>query len=63
MKKLHFVRLGQTDTNINGILSENIEAVLTEDGKAQAISAWKELKAKHQHIDLIVCSPHFSHSF
>lgn len=57
MKKLYFVRHGQTDTNIAGLLSGHIEAILTEEGRAQAIAAGKELKEKHQHIDLIICSP------
>lgn len=57
MKKLYFVRHGQTDTNIGGLLSGHIEAILTEDGKAQAIAAGKKLKEEHQRIDLIVCSP------
>ena len=57
MKTLYFIRHGQTDTNIAGLLSGHIEAILTDDGKAQASAAGKELKAKHQHIDLIICSP------
>jgi len=51
------VRHGQTDANINGLLSGHLEAVLTENGKTQAIAAGKELKAKHQIVDLIICSP------
>lgn len=57
MKKLYFVRHGQTDTNVQSLLSGHIEAELTEDGKAMAIATGKELKANHQHIDLIICSP------
>ena len=50
------MRHGQTDANINGLLSGHLEAVLTENGKTQAIAAGKELKAKHQIVDLIICS-------
>lgn len=57
MKKLYFVRHGQTDTNIAGLLSGHLEATLTDEGKAQATATGKELKEKHRHIDLIICSP------
>jgi broad specificity phosphatase PhoE len=57
MKKLYFVRHGQTDTNVKELLSGHIEAILTDEGKAQAVTAGKDLKTKHLNIDLIVCSP------
>jgi probable phosphoglycerate mutase len=56
MKKLYFVRHGQTDTNVKELLSGNIEAILTEDGKAQATATGKTLHQNHGHIDLIICS-------
>lgn len=57
MKKLYFVRHGQTDTNIKGLFSGHIEAKLTKEGKEQAVATGKELKTNHQRIDLIICSP------
>lgn len=58
MKKLYFVRHGQTDANAAHLWAGHLDAKLTADGKAGAIAAGKELKAKqHPHIDLIICSP------
>ncbi len=57
MKKLYFVRHGLSDHNTAGLFSGQIEAMLTEDGRAQAKAAGKQLEEKHLHIDLIVCSP------
>ncbi len=57
MKKLYFVRHGQSDHNTAGLFSGQIEAKLTEEGKLQAAATGKELKEKHQKINLIVCSP------
>lgn len=51
------MRHGQTDANAARLWAGHIDAVLTEDGKIGAIAAGKELKAKRQLIDLIICSP------
>ena len=58
MKRLFYVRHGETDMNVAGLLSGRIETPLTSKGIEQAKAAGKELKQKLLHIDLIVCSPY-----
>jgi len=58
MKRLFYVRHGETQMNVSGLLSGSTETPLTEKGKVQAKEAGKELKHKLPHIDLIVCSPY-----
>jgi broad specificity phosphatase PhoE len=57
MKRLYFVRHGQTDTNLAGLLSGDTEAILTDEGRALASATGKRLKAENIRINLIVCSP------
>ncbi len=56
MKKIYFVRHGETEANVAKILAGGeYESPLTENGKSQAQKAGKKLK--HKDIDVIVCSP------
>lgn len=58
MKKLFYVRHGETDMNVAGLLSGRIETSLTQKGIKQATAAGQELNQKPLHVDLIVCSPY-----
>ena len=58
MKKLFYVRHGETQMNVAGLLSGQIETQLTEKGIGQAKAAGLELKLKQSRVDLIVCSPY-----
>ncbi len=55
MKKLYFLRHGQTEMNVAGIYAGIIETPLTSEGKRQAKKAGRA--AKGLGIDLIVASP------
>lgn len=57
MKRLFFVRHGETDMNITNTLSGRVEAILTDNGRAQAKLSGASLKDKPVTIDYIVCSP------
>ncbi|MHB1865396.1 MAG: histidine phosphatase family protein [Candidatus Saccharimonadales bacterium] len=57
MKKLFYVRHGETDHNLLNIMSGQVEAAITENGRQQATQTGKAIKANLPHIDLIVCSP------
>jgi len=57
MKKLFYVRHGETEMNVAGIWSGRIETPLTKKGQQQAKQAGKSLKTKLPNIDLIICSP------
>jgi probable phosphoglycerate mutase len=57
MKRLFYVRHGETEMNVAGMWSGQIETPLTEKGRQQAKEAGKALKAKLPHVDLIICSP------
>ena len=58
MKKLFYVRHGETQMNVAGLLSGQIETQLTEKGIGQAKAAGLELKLRQSRVDLIVCSPY-----
>ena len=58
MKRLFYVRHGETNMNVAGLLSGRTETQLTEKGIEQAKATGKELKEKLPHIDLIICSPY-----
>ena len=58
MKKLFYVRHGETDMNVAGLLSGQTETKLTNRGIEQAKAAGREIKQKLPAIDLIVCSPY-----
>ncbi|MBE6143995.1 MAG: histidine phosphatase family protein [Firmicutes bacterium] len=53
--KLYVLRHGETDENITGVMQGNMETVLNETGKNQAISVRK--KVKEAKIDLVISSP------
>lgn len=55
--KLIFVRHGETDANLEGILQGKLESTLTEKGEKQSREAGKKLKEKYPKIDLVFCSP------
>ncbi len=56
MKTIFFVRHGLTDANVANIVSGGEhEAMLTDEGRAQAKRAGQDLKPKN--VDLVVCSP------
>lgn len=57
MKRLFYVRHGETEMNVAEILSGQIETPLTENGIKQAIATGKEIKERLPKIDLIICSP------
>jgi uncharacterized phosphatase len=58
MNRLLYIRHGETQMNVSGLLSGRTETPLTEKGIAQAIESGKEIKQKLPKIDLIVCSPY-----
>ena len=53
--KLYVLRHGETNENITGIMQGNMETVLNEVGKSQAISVRD--KVKDAGIDLVISSP------
>jgi len=55
--KLIFVRHGETDANVGGILQGKLESTLTEKGEKQSREVGKKLKEKYPKIDLVFCSP------
>lgn len=57
MKRLFYVRHGETEANATELLSGTIETPLTKNGINQATKVGKEIKANLPKIDLIVCSP------
>jgi broad specificity phosphatase PhoE len=57
MKKLFYVRHGETEYNVNHIWSGQVETKLTDNGKYQAKQAGKDLSQRLPHIDLIISSP------
>ena len=57
MKKLFYVRHGETEMNVAGLWSGRTETPLTGKGQEQAKRAGKSLKTKIPHIDLIISSP------
>ncbi len=57
MKRLFYVRHGETEMNVAELLSGTIETPLTKNGREQATRLGKEVKASSLTIDLIVCSP------
>lgn len=58
MKKLLYVRHGESQLNAAGLLSGRIETPLTERGIEQAKTAGAELSQRFPGIDTIVCSPY-----
>lgn len=57
MKKLYFVRHGQTIMNVQGMLSSRTDTPLTDTGRAQAIATGKEMKKRGIQPDCIIASP------
>lgn len=57
MKKIYFVRHGESELNANNIWAGQKETNLTDDGKKQATITGQKLKNKRISIDLIICSP------
>ncbi|MDQ3123458.1 MAG: histidine phosphatase family protein [bacterium] len=55
MKRLYFIRHGESEMNVSGLFAGITDTPLTEKGRKQAISAGK--KIKNLDIDLIVASP------
>lgn len=56
MKKVYYVRHGESEANVAGIVAgSGNETPLTSNGREQAKRAGRDLKDKK--IDLIVCSP------
>ncbi len=57
MKRLFYVRHGETDMNISATFSGRTEAILTDNGRLQATTSGKALVQKPLRIDYIICSP------
>ena len=55
MKRLYFVRHGQSEMNVSGHYAGSYNTPLTAEGRKQAHEAGKQ--AKNLGIDYIVCSP------
>lgn len=53
--KLYVLRHGETNENIGGIMQGNMETVLNEEGKRQALSV--RPKVMEAQIDLVITSP------
>ncbi|MFI5270552.1 MAG: histidine phosphatase family protein [Candidatus Saccharimonadales bacterium] len=58
MKKLYFVRHGETPLNVEKLFSGQIETPLTKKGVAQARTTAKLIKQTIPKIDLIIASPY-----
>lgn len=54
--KLILVRHGQTEENLEGVLSGRDDGILTKKGREDAGKVGKELKEKYKKIDMIFCS-------
>src|SRR5581483_5723923 len=57
MKKLYFIRHGESVSNVERWHAGRIDTPLTERGRQQAREAGKKAKAQKLHFDLIVSSP------
>jgi broad specificity phosphatase PhoE len=57
LKKLYYIRHGQSVWNVQGRMAGVSETPLTDHGRAQAKKAGQHAKAKGMHFDLIVSSP------
>jgi broad specificity phosphatase PhoE len=57
MKRLFFVRHGESHMNVAGLLSGQTETPLTPKGIKQAKATGQQIKISLPHIDQIVCSP------
>jgi probable phosphoglycerate mutase len=58
MKKLLFIRHGQTIANIEGRFAGQIETPLSKEGRTQAERAGAELRQIEEKIDVILTSPY-----
>ena len=58
MKRLFFIRHGETEMNVSGLLSGQIDTPLTDNGKLQAQATAKQVEQELPTIDLILCSPY-----
>lgn len=57
MKRLFYVRHGETEMNVANLLSGIIDTPLTRNGIQQAIKTGQDIKSNLPSIDLIICSP------
>src|SRR4051812_26980319 len=57
MKRLFYVRHGETEMNVAEMFSGQIETPLTKKGIQQAIATGKEINDRLPKLDLIICSP------
>lgn len=57
MKKLFYIRHGETEHNFNAMWAGRVETPLTKKGIKQAKEAGKTLGKSDLKIDLIICSP------
>jgi broad specificity phosphatase PhoE len=57
MKKLYYIRHGQSETNKNGQWGGQVDTPLTPEGHAQAKAAAKAAKEQGLKFDVIVSSP------
>ena len=57
MKKLYFVRHGESLMNLSGAISGRVETPLTARGLRQSESVGIVIKKQLPPIDLIICSP------
>lgn len=57
MKKLYFIRHGQSVLNVQGKLAGRTETPLTDEGRAQAKATGKLMKSKGIKVDFIAASP------
>lgn len=57
MKRLFYIRHGETEMNVSGLLSGAIETPLTKNGIKQAAAIGRKIGTDLPKIDLIVCSP------
>ena len=57
MKKLYYIRHGQSHTNLNGQWGGQVDTPLTDEGREQAKAAGKSIQEQGLSIDVIVRSP------
>lgn len=55
--KLYFLRHGESEANFDGLMTGQLDVLLTDTGRGQAISAGERIKAEGIRIDTIVASP------
>lgn len=57
MTKIYYVRHGESQANVDGILAGGSDSPITDEGRRQAEREAEEIKRRHLSVDTIICSP------